>query len=99
MSIIITTQLDDDGKACANFLTATEGKCGGPNDYLEKMFGLSPSPTSQTPNRQRELPIHRLPRTPVRHGPCPRDEVLFAGRTERHPPKTQSEEFQGTGKT
>ncbi|MCM4170797.1 hypothetical protein DHD32_04855 [Arenibacter sp. TNZ] len=53
---IITTNVDDDGKVLGIFNSYRRNVAT--QRYLEKMFGLSPSPRTK---QQRELPIHRLP--------------------------------------
>jgi hypothetical protein len=53
---IITTNVDDDGKVLGIFNSYRRNVAT--QRYLEKRFGLSPSPRTK---QQRELPIYRLP--------------------------------------
>jgi len=53
---IITTNVDDDGKVLGIFNSYRRNVAT--QRYLEKKFGLSPSPRTK---QQRELPIYRLP--------------------------------------
>jgi len=90
---IITTNVDDDGKVLGIFNSYRRNVAT--QRYLEKKVRPIALATYQTAEGTTDLQITR---TTVRHGHCPRDEVLFAGCAQRNPPKTQSAKFRGAGK-
>jgi len=83
------------GKVLGIFVTAYRRNVAT-HDNLEKMFGLSPSPTYQT---ARETPDPQIaPNLQFGMGTAAQGRSTICRTTERHPPKNTNEEFQGTAK-